>query len=372
MKNRVFYTAPHRRLSWGSTQRGLTLVELMVAIVLNLLLVLAAASIYLNTRATQRAVDQRSALLESGQQVLELVGRDVANAGFYPTVSVEPDKAGGAPRSNVLMSFDGAAGDEGLSLPDAFRYGIFGCSNGDFNVGNASCVTTGNGVVTTSDALVISYFTNDTFSLDVGNRADCTRSDAANDATHNPMSRVGSISVDKQVKDANGNTSTVKTPVARTSNDNLVPLAPLFVFNRYVVRPSDSNQPNGPRSLWCSGNGNNGGQASVELIPNVEQFTVRYGVLGASGQSPVTYMSASDLAASGDKNFNGVAYTPWERVVAVRICVMVRSDPQTRLDSGSATAVTDCAGNSVNQPAGVSFRTFSQVFGLKNRQNGTI
>ena len=43
-------------------QAGVTLVELMVTIAINLLLVLAATLLYLNTRNTQKAVDERGAV----------------------------------------------------------------------------------------------------------------------------------------------------------------------------------------------------------------------------------------------------------------------------------------------------------------------
>lgn len=343
------------------SQRGLTLVELMVAIALNLLVILAVSMLYLNTRSTQKTVDQRAALLESGQQVLEQLGRDVANAGFYPAVSTEAAVAGGADLSNVLMGFSGATDSAHMNLPDAYRFGIYGCTGQTFDTNGNGCAAQLTGVRAGSDALVVSYFTNDTFSLDVGNRSDCTHADAANDATYNKAERVGSVTT--TATDANGQKTSTSTP--RTQNDDLVPNAPILVINRYFLDVGG----NGNTSLWCRGNGR---PVPVELIPNVEQITVRYGVMGSGSAAPVKYMTAADLSASRAQVLDGVSYEPWERVVSVRLCVMVRSDPQTRLNEATSATVTDCAGNSVTQPAGVSFRTFSQVFGVKNRLTGTI
>lgn len=343
------------------SQRGLTLVELMVAIALNLLVILAVSMLYLNTRSTQKAVDQRAALLETGQQVLEQLGRDVANAGFYPAVSTESAVAGGADLSNVLVGFSGATDSAHMNLPDAYRFGLYGCTGQTFDTSSNGCAAQLTGVRAGSDAFVVSYFTNDTFSLDVGNRSDCTHADAANDATYNKPERVGSVTTTKT--DANGQTTSTST--ARTLNDDLVPNAPILVINRYFLNVGG----NGNTSLYCSGNGRSG---SVELIPNVEQITVRYGVMGSGSAAPVQYMTAADLSAANTEVLDGVSYEPWERVVSVRLCVMVRSDPQTRLNEATSATVTDCTGNSVTQPAGVSFRTFSQVFGVKNRLTGTI
>lgn len=98
--------------------RGLTLVELMVAMVIGLVVVLVATRLFVGSRATQRATDETAALFETGQMVLELLGREIANAGFYPVVSTEPTVGSGVPSTNVLVSYDAAVkGLNGGSCP---------------------------------------------------------------------------------------------------------------------------------------------------------------------------------------------------------------------------------------------------------------
>lgn len=63
-------------------QRGLSLVELMVAIVLGLLLLGAVLQVYLSTKMTFNTQDQKSALEESGRYALEFIARDVRMAGL--------------------------------------------------------------------------------------------------------------------------------------------------------------------------------------------------------------------------------------------------------------------------------------------------
>lgn len=69
-------------ITFCSAPKGLTLVELMVAVAINLVLVLAATLLYLNTRSTQKMVDEKSAVSETGQFALALLGRELTLAGF--------------------------------------------------------------------------------------------------------------------------------------------------------------------------------------------------------------------------------------------------------------------------------------------------
>jgi type IV pilus assembly protein PilW len=63
-------------------QRGLSLVELMIGMVLGLLLAGAVLQVYLSTKMTFNTQDQKSVLEESGRYALEVVARDVRMAGL--------------------------------------------------------------------------------------------------------------------------------------------------------------------------------------------------------------------------------------------------------------------------------------------------
>lgn len=63
-------------------ERGLSLVELMVGMVLGLLLAGAVLQVYLSTKMTFNTQDQKSVLEESGRYALEVVARDVRMAGL--------------------------------------------------------------------------------------------------------------------------------------------------------------------------------------------------------------------------------------------------------------------------------------------------
>lgn len=63
-------------------QRGLTLVELMVSMVLTCLLAVAAAELYQTGSASYRTVDEAQAIEDTGRLALDLIGRSVRQAGL--------------------------------------------------------------------------------------------------------------------------------------------------------------------------------------------------------------------------------------------------------------------------------------------------
>jgi type IV pilus assembly protein PilW len=84
---------------------GFTLVELMVAIVISLVAVLAATEVYVSTRQTNRLQGMQSRLSEDGRFALSMLQRFISQAGFRPAPSIVlPDSPDGpiAVADNVI------------------------------------------------------------------------------------------------------------------------------------------------------------------------------------------------------------------------------------------------------------------------------
>jgi type IV pilus assembly protein PilW len=64
------------------TQRGMSLVELMVAMTIGLLLLIALAYFFLGSRQLNRTHDDVSRMQESGRYALEILGKAIRQAGF--------------------------------------------------------------------------------------------------------------------------------------------------------------------------------------------------------------------------------------------------------------------------------------------------
>ncbi|MEK6668130.1 MAG: PilW family protein [Pseudomonadota bacterium] len=351
-----------RFLPMHRAQRGVTLVELMVTIALNLVLVLAATLLYLNGRNAQKAVDERGAVFEAGNLALDMLGREIGNAAFYPAVSAEPVNTSRAPGTNVLWSHDLATTQSMSGVPTPYQHGIFGCDGRRFDASAGACAahdsTSG---PAGSDALVVTYFTNDAFSMDRGQRADCTYADVGGSGYNAGRERAAG------------------SAVTTTGALGVAPDAPLLVVNRYQLvkrRIQVDGAAVDTFSLACSGNGtadNNTGYQ--ELIRGVEQFELRYGVMDDTTLRPRRYLTAAQVAGLGDANIDGVVYQPWRRVVSVRVCLLVRSTSGSALRTGvngQASATTDCNGSSYTPPGGAQVRRFEQVFSVKNRQTQSI
>jgi type IV pilus assembly protein PilW len=337
-------------------QAGLTLVELMVALGISLVLILAASTLYLSTRATQKAVDERGQVFETAHMAMRIIGRDLARAAFYPAINEEA-----GPLSNVRFTYTTAMKLIANNAPPlGLAYGVYGCEGAQVSSTFTGCAAAATRAGN-SDGLVVSYFTSDAFSLDVGDRADCTRADAANDAARNGA-RVGVV-VEKDKNDED-------QEVSRQGEGamGLAPAMPILVVNRYALRPYQYTTESGVSvdtlQLMCRGNG---AAAAASLVTGIEQLGFRYGVFDdAETRAPSRYMTATEVNALAPLVVGEKSLTPWQRVVSVEVCVLARSFSNSDLASSGVTA-TDCDNQDYSAGRGVVVRKLVQVFGLRNR-----
>jgi len=344
-------------------QRGVTLVELMVTIAINLVLVLAATLLYLNTRTTQKEVMERSAVYETGQFAMGLLARDITTAGFYPASSNEPPPANGVPTSNVRFTHDSVAHNMGLA--EAFAHGVYGCNGKAFDVVDKSCKNSSD-IVSGSDALVVSYFTEDAFSLSAGQRADCTRSDVILDKTI----AKNDVRATYLTGTSGGDDEEAATANKVKPDVGPLPDSPLLVINAYALVPGTMTLENGQKvstgTLTCWGNGEG---RREQLVQGVDQFVVTYGMMSDDSRRPVRYVTAENVAGNSAA-INGEPMSGWQLVTSVRVCMLVRSpQPSVMRDS---LPVTDCRGNPVSRQDGFQIRRFEQVISIKNRQGNTV
>jgi type IV pilus assembly protein PilW len=78
------------QLSIPKRQAGLTLVEMMIAITLGLVVLLAIGSIYSGSRQTYRVQEDNARIQESGRYALEVIGRSIRQAGADAEMSFNP------------------------------------------------------------------------------------------------------------------------------------------------------------------------------------------------------------------------------------------------------------------------------------------
>jgi len=344
----------------ATRQRGVTLIELMVTLVITLFLVTAAAYVYLGTRETQRAIERNSTNRETGSFALEMIGRDVMNAGFFPKIEVVAQTAGSA-----YHNYSASAYPPNNWTPTSAVYlqGIFGCEGGQFNPATGACPDP---VATDPDSIVINYFTSDLTAMrsQVGTRFDCLGANVDNDAANN-----------------GGRAFNVGSPPT-TSDDNLPPGQPLFVSNRYSLvgnaTTTIDQQAVTTKSLVCSGNGN--GNAYQPLVLGLEDLQFSYAVYSSTDPNatdaklPPRFYTAQDVSNFPPIIINGITYASWSRVVAVRVCVLTKSlgaAPRITDQAGAVRSYINCKDESKPQAAGDTalYQRFVQVFGVRNNLN---
>lgn len=359
-------------------QRGLSIVELLVAMGISLIIVAAAAFAYLAVRESQRVIDRSSSSRETGAFVLQLLGREIMNAGFYPAnvapIPADPTQQGMYDSYPPLPANPRVATDwqnpEENWPPPAFQSGIFGCAGGQFNTQTSTCPTPN---AAAADTLVINYFTSDTsfMGANTGRRFDCTGRDVAPPTGTSG----GDPSNDERKKNQGGN---LPDKAHNKAWANIPPQLPVFVSNRFTltdIKMSLEQQEIKTKSLACSGNGKSPHRTADEkayqpIIAGLEDLKFSYGIYnGDSTAAPTRFYTATQVAILPPLMLNGLTLTPWQRVTAVRVCLLTRTvGGNTRIadKTGSARTYTDCSDDEQTQPARDTITRHIAVFGLRN------
>jgi len=327
MKTRAQLLIAHRP---KAALHGFSLVELLVALAISMVIVAGAAYVYLNTSQTQRALFEKSFATETAHYALDVLGRDIENAGFYPSIRVAGSTAVAAVTIETYTNPIKLG-----TIPAAYNSPIFGCKAQTYkpapDTDSVGCAAHTDNTVD-ADTLVLNSYSNDSYGLDIGNRADCLRQDSAND------------SVNASRKNA--------TTVA------LTPARPLFVSNRYTLQPTTmkvEEQVINTFSLACNGNGvNPAADAYSPMVVGIDQLRFYY-LVRASADAPSTFQRADAVAAAD-----------WPNVVSVRVCLMARSMRSAKLQGSTSYTIKDCDGADKSFTDGVERRIFTQVFAMKN------
>ena len=299
-------------------QSGYTLVELMVSLAVGVMVMGAAAAAYLSISESQRSLTEKSYAAESARFAMETLGREIQNAGFYPINEVTSTTPL-TPQSAVPMgSFATAAESNPATSPEHLRSPVFGCSGKKIDATKTTsvCVAhTSTSPAVDADTLVASYYTDDDFGKDRGNNTDCARA----------------------------------TPAAVSGSNGKL----FFISNSYTLTPVTLKlEGNTIKTfgLACAGSAspvNN----YVPLITGIEQLRLSYLV---QGETTAQFKSA-----------NSVLATEWNKVIAVKVCLVARSLQNVRLQA-SSYSFKDCADATQTFTTGIERKRYTQIFAVKN------
>lgn len=317
-------------------QRGLTLVELMVGLAIGLIVSLAAAALYLGTRESSRATQSNADINDTAKLALDSIGREIQKAGFYPAqypITNDAEKA-----AEMATFFN--AKKAGTA---AFDNGLYGCEGSIFNKTAYTCPSPDSAA---PDSIVVNYFAAQEFggSSSLGNANDCNRKPVSADADN--ATRAAAI-----------------------------PPLPLYVSSRFALQPTTYTTVDGGRtvtvttkSLSCHGNGNEAGEYEMQFT-GIEDMVITYGMYSTStSQSPDVWVRASSVDGKGVVG----DVSAWRRVVAVKICIVVRSlqNARTEEKSGSERTYVDCRGNTIKPTDNYIWKRFERMYAVRNNLTG--
>ena len=312
-------------------QQGMTLIEVLIALTIGLVILIAIGTAYLTSANMARQRENQSELNEPAAIVIRMLQRDVANAGYVDIFDFDATNQRQAaslfnPAYPELMNLyqripDTAPLQTPLSQFFPGLMPVFGC-DGAMN-------STPNAITTAGTATLACGTTNATkHTLQIAYQA--APSLTANSLRSLPAPNAAT----GEGRDCN--------------QQELVPAGSKFVINRYFVQASSTD---GVNELYCAGSGNG---TSQPLARGVEEFVLRYqtsqpGVTPAIGSiAPVAggiqaqYLSAAAVAASP---------IGWANVTAVEVCIIsatatgAAATGTTTLQTSRPTCERTAAGN---------------------------
>jgi type IV pilus assembly protein PilW len=283
--------------------QGRSLVEVMIALTLGMVVLLAVSSMFIGNRGTYRSMDEKARLDEEGRLALQLMVQHVRMAGYgslsgntrydadHYVASGGQTTAVTAPA--VFTRFNQAT----APTPELQGFGanaIRGCRTGFANsqamVTALACAAGG-----TSDALMVRYEVDN-------NSANLTAGNVPTDCIGNAIS---------------------PTPLLDGTQ--------IFIIdNRFFIQ---NNPVTGTPELYCNGNGGtvNYPNASLTLpaqplAENVEQMIISYGLLAPAVDSDGVMLDPDRVfSQSINRYVRADLVTNWNQVGTVKICLVVRS-----------------------------------------------
>jgi len=294
-------------------EKGMTLVELLVALVIGLVITLAAVSSLVVARRGFSTVDAASQLRDNGRFAADLIQRVANQAGFKDPIYAI------APPNQEDITNDAS----GLIAANVTGYNNALFKSTDLT--SATSRTTSDG----SDILILRYQTAK-LNNDSSSTADSTMIDCAG----NPV-----------------------TTIPTDRNDRMV-----SVF--HVSVGSD-----GEPSLMCAQSANGlAPYTSQPIIQGVENFQVLYGVdgftsvnasfNGAADSIPEKYLRADQMVVGGDPA-SQATYNNWRRVRSIRIGMVLRGPPNSQQEKVSQTFSP--FGGGKNSASGISGSALSSA-----------
>ena len=318
--------------------KGFSLIEVMISLAIGLIMVVAVFSAYLGASTAGRIAEAQGRMNEDAQTALTVLTQQLRMAGNNPT---QPDRTEKSRRNPAYNPYDAATFVNIPATASPSSFSIRGCSKNFSNITSATrldALVCPNGTGYSANSIAVSYEADafNSIQTDPGIPADC----------------LGAALTSTQVN----------FPAENPSGPYFYSVAE----NRFYIDVSTANVP----SLYCKGNGQN--SLAQPLVENIEDLQLTYGVVKAltaaadlKTASISGYLQANEFMAKIALPDDAAR---WAQVVAVRICIVARSEAKVATDLASAR-YTKCDGNIENAPLDLRLRrAYTTTVVLRNRR----
>jgi type IV pilus assembly protein PilW len=343
--------------------RGFSLIELMVSLTIGLVIAIAAFSAYLGASSSSKMTDAQSRMNEDGQAALMILAQQLRMTGNNPRQVNRTDESSRNPIYLPTPSFT-------LPTPTfTFSAGTYTLAN--FRIrgcdGKFSNLTSTTATIDSLDTSTCVSGTSTTPEDSIAINFEADRYNTVPTSSLVPTDCLGNV-----LAQISASLPTVTTTIPTTT---YATSTYYIAENRFYVGISATNPS---PSLYCKGNGGSGSQQP--LVENIEDMQFTYGMVVSTAVPTSTATSATFAQVAGylraDQIVNpadaALAALPiadrWNRVTAVRICVIVRSENPVVSETASGSYYK-CDGSLDTSKTDRRLRhAYSTTVALRNRQ----
>lgn len=290
-------------------QHGLSLVEMMIAMTLGLMITGAIGYLFVGSRTTYRSQDANARVQDTGRFVMDYLGRQIQMAGRTEITPLAAD-------SNI--EFPGIA-ISGTNTERTLTYPVAGGGSQTRGV----------------DELRVRYQLSN-----MGGSAILDCNGTAGAAVNNNTTILNTETTLNQSL----------TPISGSGGKQVGTVVTVFELRRHATRTLAGR---GVAELFCWGNGG----AAQPIAEGVEDLQFQYGLDTNNDATVDEWIATTPTAAQQPQ------------IIAVEACVLIHS-----MEIGAVPApmrVTDCSGATFTANDTLLYRTFRQVYTLRNRINAT-
>jgi len=314
------------------TQRGLSLIELMISITIGLLILSAMATLFVNQSRTRSELDKSNRMIDNGRYVLEVLSENLRLAGFYGERDIAPTGAinnpcTATPATPVLADMRAALG---------LHVAGYNAATASSAITGPPCGLTAAELKAGSDILVLRRA--DTNAILQGNAVNGIHYiQVSNCQFENATPFILDNVAANLILSQRGCTSANTAPFADVRR---------LVVQTYFVSPNNNGNDGIPTlkrmELDPAGSG---AFVTTPLVEGIEYLQVDYGVDGDSNGDGVVDLAVFDGVAD-----SYVAVCPdvacWSNVVSVRLNILARNiEPTTGYTDTKTYSLGPLAGN---------------------------